>query len=102
MPHFVVIIERGDAWDWSLPMRRQQQWDEHAAFMDALAEERFILAGGPLGDENDATRIIHVVDAPNEDAIRSRLATDPWADSMLKIVSVEPWTILLGGLSAAR
>ncbi len=102
MPYFVVVVERGDAWDWSLSLRRQQQWDEHAAFMDALADEGFIVAGGPLGDEDRAGRILHVVDAPNEDAIRSRLATDPWARSTLKIVSVEPWTVLLGGLSAAR
>lgn len=102
MSHFVVIVERGDAWDWSLPLRRQRQWDEHAAFMDALADEGFIVAGGPLGDEDRAGRILHVVDSPNEDAIRARLAMDPWAGSMLKVASIEPWTVLLGGVRAAR
>jgi uncharacterized protein YciI len=102
MPHFVVVVERGDAWDWSLPLRRQQQWEEHATFMDALVEEGFILAGGPLGDEDRASRILHVIYGANEEAIRSRLATDPWAGSMLKVASVEPWTILLGGVGAAR
>lgn len=102
MPYFVVTVERGSAWNWSQPMRRQQQWDEHAAFMDKLADDRFILAGGPLGNEDSAPRIMHVVDAPNEDAVRSRLATDPWANGMLRIVNIEPWTVLLGGFGAAR
>lgn len=102
MPYFVVTVERGNAWDWSLPMRRQQRWDEHAAFMDGLADERFILAGGPLGHEDHAPRIMHVVEAANEAAVRARLATDPWADGMLAVGAIEPWTVLLGGLDAAR
>lgn len=102
MPYFVVTVERGGAWDWSRPMREQHQWDEHAAFMDTLADDRFILAGGPLGDEDRAPRIMHVVEAPDEAAIRSRLATDPWANGMLAIVKIDPWTVLLGGFGAAR
>lgn len=102
MPHFVVVVERGDAWDWSLPLRRQPQWEAHAAFMDALAAEGFILAGGPLGNEDRAARVMHVVAASNEDEIRARLAIDPWAGHMLKVVSVEPWTVLLGGVRADR
>jgi hypothetical protein len=58
MPYFVIVRERGRAWDWAMPMRSQVQWDAHAAFMDALAEEGFILAGGPLGDEDRAARVI--------------------------------------------
>ena len=53
MPIFVVVRERGSAWDWSRPMRRQAEWDAHAAFMDAMVDERFILAGGPLGGEDE-------------------------------------------------
>lgn len=102
MPYFAVIVARGDAWDWSIPLRGQAQWEEHAAFMDALAEERFILAGGPLGHEDRARRILHVIEAPNEDAIRSRLAADPWSSGMLRVASIEPWTVLLGGFGAGR
>jgi hypothetical protein len=54
MPHFVMISQRAGGWDWSRPMRRQDAWEEHAAFMDALADEGFIVAGGPLGSEDDA------------------------------------------------
>ncbi len=100
MSYFVVIRERSDAWNWSVPMRRQAGWDAHAAFMDALAGEAFIIAGGPLGDEDSAARVMHVVDAPDKNAIESRMAEDPWTSMrLLKTLSIEPWTVLLGGLS---
>ncbi|HEY1656275.1 MAG TPA: YciI family protein [Candidatus Tumulicola sp.] len=99
MPCFVVIRERGPGWDWSLPMRRQAEWGAHAAFMDARTDDGFIVAGGPLGGENDAARVLHVVAAPDEDAVDARLADDPWTATRLLItVSIEPWTVLLGGL----
>lgn len=100
MPYFVVIRERGSAWNWSVPMRRQAEWDAHAAFMDALADEAFIVAGGPLGGEDDARRVMHVIDAPDSAAIERRMAQDPWTPmNMLKTVSIEPWTVLLGKLA---
>lgn len=99
MPYFVVVRERGPGWDWSIPMRRQAKWDAHAAFMDALASEGFILAGGPLGGEDDARRVLHVVAANDASAVLSRMEEDPWtAMGLLKTVSVEPWTVLVGGL----
>jgi uncharacterized protein YciI len=101
MPYFVVVVERSSGWDTSLPMRRQPHWDAHAAFMDALDAEGFIVAGGPLGDEDSARRVMHVVNAPDPETIEARLAQDPWAPMrMLTIVSIEPWTVLLGGFRA--
>jgi uncharacterized protein YciI len=101
MPYFVVIRERGAGWDWSLPMRKQAEWEAHAAFMDALANDGFIAAGGPLGGEDDAARVLHVVstsEAVEEDTIEAILAADPWTPmNLLRTVSVEPWTVLLGG-----
>jgi uncharacterized protein YciI len=98
MPYFVLIRERADAWDWSRPMRRQAEWDAHAAFMDALADEGFILAGGPLGSEDEAERVMHVVSAADAAAVEERMAADPWTPmGLLKTVSIEPWTVLLGG-----
>jgi uncharacterized protein YciI len=98
MPCFVVIRERGAAWDWSVPMRRQAEWEAHASFMDALVDQGFILAGGPLGGEDDAARVMHVVNAPEEGAIEAVMAADPWTPmQMLRTVSIEPWTVLLGG-----
>jgi uncharacterized protein YciI len=97
---FVVVRERGANWDWSRPMRQQDRWVEHAAFMDAMEQDGFILAGGPLGGEDDAARVLHVFDAPDEGAIVARLDDDPWtAMGLLKTVSIEPWTVLLGGFA---
>ncbi len=102
MPYFVLICERSSGWNWSLPMRRQAEWEAHAAFMDALESEGFIVAGGPLGDEDDAARVMHVVSASDRDAIETCMAQDPWtAMHLLTTVSIEPWTVLLGGFRAA-
>lgn len=103
MSLFAVIVERGAAWNWSLPMRRQNEWDAHAAFMDALVEQGFIQAGGPLGTEDNAAKILHLVDAPDESAVLQRLAEDPWHRSgMLRIAAVEPWTLLLGSVGPLK
>jgi uncharacterized protein YciI len=100
MPYFAVIVERGAAWNWSLPMRQQEEWDAHAAFMDALAADGFIVAGGPLGSEDAARRILHIARAADASTVRNRLAGDPWHRAgFLRIVSIDPWTVLLGSLS---
>lgn len=84
---------RGRAWDASLPMRAQAQWAEHAAFMNALAAEGFVVLGGPLGAGEE---ILLIVNAADEATVRARLDDDPWtASGFLDIKSVEPWTILL-------
>jgi hypothetical protein len=91
--YFVVVREPGPAWDWSRRMREQDGWDGHAAFMDGLAAEGFVALGGPVGD---GSRFMHVVAAPGEAEIRSRLAEDPWERSgQVLTASVEPWKILL-------
>jgi uncharacterized protein YciI len=101
MPYFVLIRERSSRWNWSVPMRRQSEWEAHAAFMDALESEGFIVAGGPLGDEDEAVRVMQVVSAPDRDAIEIRMAEDPWTPmQLLNTVSIEPWTVLLGGFRA--
>jgi uncharacterized protein YciI len=95
-----VIRERGPGWDDARPMREQPRWDEHAAFMDSLAAEGFVLFGGPLGD---GTRVLHVVDAEDAVAIAARLALDPWAKmGVLRTADIQPWQILLGEPPAAR
>jgi uncharacterized protein YciI len=75
-------------------MRRQKQWKEHADFMDKLADEGFVLLGGPLGDGENAFLLIF--NADSERTVVSRLDADPWTQmKMLKIVKIEPWEILL-------
>ena len=51
MKYFAVTRNRGPAWDASLPMREQKQWTGHAAFMNRLVEEGFVVLGGPLGEK---------------------------------------------------
>jgi len=76
-------------------MRAQALWNEHAAFMNALAAEKFVVLGGPLGSRAE---VLLVIDSPNEETIRARFAEDPWSTAhILEIASVEPWTILLDG-----
>jgi hypothetical protein len=58
--YLVVIREPGQAWDDSRGLREQDGWEAHAAFMDALAEDGFIVLGGPYGQSD---RALHVVDA---------------------------------------
>jgi len=93
MTYFAVFREPGPAWDASRPMRRQDRWDAHAAFMDALADEGFIVLGGPLGGES---RFLIVVDAADERAVEARFARDPWVPmGLLRTAAVERWEILL-------
>jgi uncharacterized protein YciI len=92
--YFVVTRVPGPAWDAALGMREQERWDDHAAFMEGLAEEGRIVLGGPLGD---GSRFMHVVDAASAEEVAARFEADPWVPmDMLRIASVEPWEILLG------
>ena len=78
-------------------MRAQALWDQHAAFMNALAAEGFVVLGGPVGGGEE---VLLVIDSPSEDAVRTRPGGDPWsALDLLRIERVEPWTILLDGRS---
>lgn len=95
MPTFHVLVTRsGPEWKPSLPLEEQERWEEHAAFMDGLVDDGFIVLGGPLDDEH---RIVHVVDAESEDEVRATLARDPWSGTHLRVEKVEQWTIRLDG-----
>jgi hypothetical protein len=40
---------------------------------------------------------LHVVEAADEQAVRDRLAQDPWAAlGLLRVGSLEPWALWLG------
>ena len=92
--YYLVEQAKGPAWDHARGRREQAGWDEHAAFMDALAEEGFVVLGGPIG-EGDGDNALLVVDAEGEAAIRARLAEDPWADGLLTIESIRAWSVWL-------
>ncbi len=98
MPYFVVINEAGPSWDDKRPMREQKGWDEHAVFMDALTDERFVILGGPL--KYSRHRAMLILNAPNEEVLRKRLAEDPWMRSgVLRNIEFYPWEVLLGKLT---
>ena len=93
MAMFLVIVRRsGPEWDAAKPLEEQSGWQEHAAFMDALADEGFVVLGGPLADEH---RVVLAIEAASADEVRSTLARDPWHESHLVVESVDPWTIRL-------
>jgi hypothetical protein len=93
MAMFLVILTRSGAeWRRGRPLEEQSGWDEHAAYMDALVEEGFIVLGGPLADE---FRVAHAVEAESEEAVRATWARDPWSGSHLEVATVDAWTIRL-------
>jgi hypothetical protein len=101
MATFLVLLHRsGPEWNPSLPLEEQSGWPEHAAFMDGLVDDGFMILGGPLADE---VRVAHVVEADSEDAVRATFARDPWSESHLQVASIDPWTLRLDSrASSAR
>jgi hypothetical protein len=91
---YLVELRQGPAWDYSLARREQEGWDQHAEFMDALVDEAFVVLGGPVGD-GDGHEAVLVVDAPDEETVRARLAADPWAGKVLVIETIRPWSVWL-------
>ena len=94
--YYAVIRDHGENWNNALPMRQQEQWDEHARFMEALAGDGFVVLGGMIGAGQTTLLIIR---AGSEAEIRSRLANDPWTHlGLLRITSIDRWEILLGAI----
>ena len=90
---FLVVLRRsGPEYDHSKPLEEQSGWLDHAAFMDGLVDDGFIVLGGVLADE---MRTAHAVEAGSEEEIRERLAQDPWSGSHLVVDSIDRWTIRL-------
>jgi hypothetical protein len=98
VPYFALIEACGPAWDPARERREQDGWDEHAAFMDGLVDDGFVVLGGPIGN---GERVMLLVDAEDEQEIRRRLAADPWLPGVLAIESIEPWSLWLGDPRAA-
>jgi uncharacterized protein YciI len=92
--YYLVEEAKGPTWDQARGRREQAGWDEHAAFMEALAEEGFAILAGPIG-EGDGETVLLVVAAPDEAAVRARLAQDPWLEGVLTIASIRPWSVWL-------
>jgi len=98
MSYFAVIREAGSAW---APggIVSQHGLDDHAAFMRELSDDGLAVVAGPLaGSEQHRLRALVIVNAEDEEQIRSRLAEDPWTQSQrLQITSIESWSLFVGG-----
>ena len=97
MSYFAVIREAGPGWT-DGGIAGQPAVNDHAGFMDALADEGFVVFAGPLaGTESGRIRVLLIVDAKTDDEIRRRLADDPWVlTDRLVITSIEPWNLIVG------
>jgi uncharacterized protein YciI len=90
---FVALSVAGSNRDHSKDTRNQAYWDEHAAFIDALVAEGFILMGGPLVDEGGALLIVQAAD---EQEVRAALHDDPWyREGILRLESIKHWQIFI-------
>jgi uncharacterized protein YciI len=92
--YFLVKNVPGPRWDHARTRREQDGWGEHGVFMDGLVADGFVVLGGPVGT-GDGDHALLVVDARDEAEVRARLASDPWADGMLTIESIQPWSVWL-------
>ena len=97
MAVFALTHVYGPNWDPTRPRREQEAWDEHAAFMDGLVEDGFVILGGPIGDGDGSC-----CRGGGRARRQARLAADPWKPmGILEIGSIEPWTIWLDGRQRA-
>ena len=94
---FIAISSAGPNRDQSKGTRQQPFWDEHAAFIDQLVAERFILMGGPFVDEAEIPHgALLIVSAEDENEVLNRLKNDPWFEKgILKLESVRRWQIFI-------
>ena len=98
MSLYAVTREAGPSWTDGKGAFEQPEVNDHAAFMNRLADEGFVLFAGPLaGTEQDRIRVLLIADADNENDIHRLLADDPWERTQRVVTtSVEPWNLLVG------
>ena len=98
MSLFAVTRAAGPSWTDGRGIFEQPGVNDHATFMNGLADEGLMLFGGPLaGSEHDRLRVLLIAEADSEADIQQRLADDPWElTKQVVTTSVEPWNLLLG------
>jgi uncharacterized protein YciI len=98
MTLFAVTREAGPGWTDGKGAFDQPAVNDHAAFMNNLANEGFVLFAGPLaGSEQNHIRVLLIADAGSETDIHQRLADDPWVrTNRLVTTNIESWKLLVG------
>ncbi len=100
MAVFAVTRVNGPNYNDSLDRRAQDAWTQHAAFMDRLLDDGFVIMGGPL---DDARQVLLIVQAADEQEVAARLAADPWEPmGILRTAGIKRWDVWLDGRAAAR
>lgn len=93
MANFALRLVHGPGSDPSRQIRDQGTQDDHAAFMDGLVDDGFIILGGPIGE---GKQTLHVVEAADVNEIETRHAGDPWdLAGLLRTGSKERWAFWL-------
>lgn len=93
---FVVISNAGPNRDLRKGSRDQAYWDDHAAFIDGLVDEGFIVLGGPF-DDGGAMIMVH---AESEESVRTVLRDDPWFQhGILDLQCIRAWELFINRLS---
>ena len=96
MKLFAVIRTRGPAWEPSLPLEGQGEWNAHARFMNGLEAQSIIVLGGPLEGTPD---VLLVMRANSPEDAAGHLQNDPWTGlGLLRVERIMPWTLRLGSL----
>lgn len=98
MSYFAVTRTAGPAWTDGKGTFEQPDVNDHAAYMNTLAEQGSVLFAGPLaGTEHGRIRVLLIMDVADEAEVHRRLADDPWAQSeRIVVVTVEPWNLFVG------
>ena len=98
MSLYAITREAGAAWTTG-GIFDQPALDEHASFMNTLADEGFLRLAGPLArSEEGHARVLLIVEAESEVEIHRRLAPDPWTRAgLLVVVGIEEWNVFVGG-----
>jgi uncharacterized protein YciI len=103
MTLFALTRQAGPGWA-AGGIYDQPALNAHAAFMNGLADEGFLLFAGPLaGSEQGRVRVLLIVEAEDATEINTRFAADPWVRSgQLVTSSIEPWLILVSAQRLPR
>ena len=98
MSYFAVTRTAGPAWADGKGIFEQPDVDDHATFMNTLAERGSVLFAGPLaGTEHGRIRVLLIMDVTDEAEVHRLLADDPWARAeRIVVVSVEAWNVFVG------
>ncbi len=89
---WLVLFETGPKFDATKLLREQPGFLEHVTAIKKLADDGALLVGGPLLESFESHKPIGaawIVEAPNEDAVKKLLATDPFVSGELaKVQSI--------------